>query len=151
MSKLFQTFQLPYSLHKPPYYQTILFHTIFLSGFVANYPKTSSFFWIFQCRISSLRKTTDSCSFLLQKYLIVANLSNLTLSPNHSIMYVCCWRRNWRVRSKLLPSVKTFLLLLTKSSNVRNFGFSLCFMFFFLFFLFLFSGLLIPPPQICRV
>ena len=149
MSKLFQTFQLPYSLHKPP--QTILFHTIFLSEFVSNYRKTSSFSWIFQCRISFLRKTTDSCSFLLKKYLIVANLSNITLSLNHSIMYVCCWRRNQRVRSKLLPSVKTILLLLTKSSNVRNFCFSLCLMFFFLFFLFLFSGLLIPPPQICRV
>ena len=33
--------------------------------FVVKYPKTSSFFWIFLCRNSSLTKTTDSCSFLL--------------------------------------------------------------------------------------
>ena len=130
MSKLYQTFQSPYSFHKPP--QTTLFHTTFRSESMVKYPKIS-FFWIFQCRNSSLTKTTDSCSFLLKKYLIVVNLSNITLSLNHSIMYVCCWRRNQQARNKLLPSMKTFLLLLTKSSNARNFCFSLCFIFFFVF------------------
>ena len=59
-----------------------------------KYLKTSSFFWIFLCRNSSLTKTTNSCFFLLKKYLIVVNLSHVTLSFNHSIMYICCWRRN---------------------------------------------------------
>ena len=143
MSKVYQTFQSVYSLHKHP--QTILFHTTFLSEFVVRYPKTSSFFWIFQSRISSLTKTTDSSSFILKKYLTVINLSNITLSFNHSII------RNQRFRNKLLPSIKTFLLLLTMSPNARNFCFSLCFMSFFRFSLFLFSGLFRPLPQICTV
>ena len=139
MSKLYQTFQSPYCLHKSP--QTILFHTTFLSGFVVKYPKTSSFFRIFQCRNSSLTKTTDSCAFLLKTYLIVVNLSNInlsTLSLNHSMVYVCCWQRNQRARNKLFPLMKTFLLLLTKSPNSRNFCFSLCFMSFFYFFVSMF-------------
>ena len=134
MSKLYQTFQSPYSLHKPP--QTILFHTTFLSEFVVKYPKTSSFFWIFQCRNSSLTKTTGSCTFLLKKYLIVVNLSNITLSLNHSIMYVCCWQRNQRARNKLLPSMETFQLLIAKPTNSRNFCLSLYFISLFCFFRF---------------
>ena len=60
-----------------------------------KHPKASSFFWIFLCRNSSLTKATDSCFFLLKKYLTVVNLSHITLSLNHSIMsYNCCWRRN---------------------------------------------------------
>ena len=137
MSKLYQTFQSLYSLHKPP--QTILFHTTFLS----------------ERRNSSLTKTTDSCFFLLKKYLVLVNLSNTTLSLSHSIVYVFCWQRKQRSRNKLLPSMKTFLLLLTKSSNARNFCFFLCFMSFFrffcFFFLFPFSGLLKPLPQTYKV
>ena len=149
MSKLYQASQSPYySLHKPP--QTILFHTTFLNELVIKYPKTSSFFWIFQCRNSSLTKTTSSCSFLLKTYLIVVNLSNITLSLNQSIMYVCCWRRNQRSRNRLLPSMKKFLLLPTKSPNARNFCLSLLYVSVW-FFLFLFSSLLRPLPQIYRV
>ena len=140
MSKLYQTFQSPYSLCKPP--QTISFHTTFLSEFVVKYPKTSSFFWIFWCRNSSLTKTTDSHFFLLKKYLVVVNLSNITLSLNHSIMYVCCWRRNQRARKTLEPSMETFLLLLTKSRNTRNFSFSLCSMSVSFFFCFRFLAYL---------
>ena len=51
-----------------------------------NYPKTSSFFWIFSCRNFFLTKATDSCFLLLKKYLIVVDLSRITLSLNHSIM-----------------------------------------------------------------
>ena len=40
------------------------FTLTFLSEFVVKYLKTSSFFWIFLCRNSSLTKTTDSYSFL---------------------------------------------------------------------------------------
>ena len=136
MSKLFQTFQSLYSLRKPP--QTILFHTTLLSEFVVKYQKTSSFFWIFQSRNSSLTKTIDSCSFLLKKYLTLVNLSNINLSLNHSIIYVCCWQRNQPTRNKLLPSMETSLLHLIKSPNARNFCFSLCFMTFFRFFVFVF-------------
>ena len=132
MSKLYQTFQSPYifaSLQRQ-----ILFHITLLSEFVVKYPKTSSFFWIFLCRNSSLTKTTDSCFFLLKKYPIVVNLSHVTLSLNHSI--ICCWRRNQRARNKLLRSMKTLLLLLTKSPNARKFCFFVCFLSFFCFFRF---------------
>ena len=61
---------------------------------VKNIQKHLFFFWIFLCRNSSLTKITNSCFFLLKKYLIVVNLSHVTLSFNHSIMYICCWRRN---------------------------------------------------------
>ena len=103
-----------------------------VSEFVVKYPKTSYFFVIFQCRNSSLTKTTDSCSFLLKKYFIVVNLRNITLSLNHSILYVCCWRRNQRARDK--SSMKTSFLLLTKSPNARSFCFSLYFSFVFFVF-----------------
>ena len=132
MSKLYQTFQSPYGLHKAP--QTSLFHTAFLSDFVIKYPKTFSYLWIFQCRNSSLTKTTDSCSFLLKAFLIVVNLSNITLSLNHSNMYVYCWQRNQRASNKLLTQINDFLLLLTKSPNVRIFCFSLCFLSLFCYF-----------------
>ena len=60
-----------------------------------KYPRTCSFFWSFLFWNSSLTETTDSCFFLLKKYLTVVNLSQVTLSLNHSIMsYICCWRRN---------------------------------------------------------
>ena len=57
-----------------------------VSEFVVKYPKTSYFFVIFQCRNSSLTKTTDSCSFLLKKYLTVVNLTLLYLSTIPSCM-----------------------------------------------------------------
>ena len=85
--------------------------------------KNIFFFWIFLCRNSSLTKTTDSCSSLL---LISATL------------YVCCLRRNQRARSKLLPSIKTLLLFLTKAPNARKLCFSPCFLSFFRFFRFRF-------------
>ena len=140
MSKLYKTFQSPYSLHKPP--QTIVFHTAFLSEFVVKYLKASSFFWIFQCRNSSLTKTTDSCSFLLKKYLIVVNLSNITLSLSHSIMYAL----TKKLESQKQASMETFLLLLTKSPNARNFCFSYCFLSLF-FFLFFFFGFVFWPIE----
>ena len=98
MSKLYQTFQSPYSLHKPPY--TILFHTSYLPQWVccqiskniffsSESSSAETLFW--QLFFDSL---TDSCSFLLKKYLIVVNHSNITLSLNHFIMYIYCWRRN---------------------------------------------------------
>ena len=141
MSKFYQTFQSPYSLHKSS--ETMLFYTILLSEFFVQYllkylSKKSSFFWIFQCRNSTLTKTTDSFHFLIKKYCIAVNLSNINLSLNHSIMYVCCWRRNQQARNNLLPSMKTLLLLLVKSPNARNFCFSLYFMSFFSFFCFRF-------------
>ena len=43
-----------------------------------KYPKVSSFFWFFLCRNSSLTKATDSCFFLLKKYLTVVNLSHVS-------------------------------------------------------------------------
>ena len=87
------------------------FKLTFLSEFVIKYLKTSSFFWIFLCRNSSLTKTTDSYSFLC-----------------------CCWRKKLVSQNrKLLLSMKTLLLLLTKSCNARKFCFSVCFLSFFRF------------------
>ena len=102
-----------------------------------RYPKISSFFWIFLCRKSSLTKTTGSWCFLLKKYLIVVNLSHISLSLNHSIKYVCCWQKNEGARNKLLPPMKTLLLLLTKSPNARKFCSSYCYLSFVRFFRFL--------------
>ena len=121
----------------------------FLSDFVVKCPQTSSFFFIFQCRNPSLTKTVDSCSFLLKKYLIVVNLSNIALSLSHSITYVCYWRRNYQARNKLWPSMKTFLLILTESPNARNLFLYLLYV-FLSFSSFLFFGLLRPLLQICR-
>ena len=47
--------------------------------------------------------------------------------------HVFCWQRN-----KLRLSMKTLLLLLTKSLNARKFCFSVCFLSFFRFFRFRF-------------
>ena len=99
--------------------------------------ETTSFFWIFLCRNSSFTKTTDSCFFLLKKYLIVVNLSHNTLSLNHYIMYVCCWQRNQK-QALLLRVMKTLLLLLAKSPSAKKFCFLICFQSFLRFFRFRF-------------
>ena len=88
MRKLCQTFQSPYSLHKPPYCFTL---PCFLSVcFAVKSSKPSSFFWIFLCKNSSSTKTTDSRYFLLKAtwpshslFLISVTLHSLSL--NHSI------------------------------------------------------------------
>ena len=135
MSKLYQTFQSPYifaSLQRQ-----ILFHITLLSEFVVKYPKTSSFFWIFLCRSSSLTKTTEYYSFLLKKYLIFVNLCHITLSLNNSIMYAAGGAKNLASQKRnLLLSINTLLLLLTKSPNARKFCFFVCFLSFFCFFRF---------------
>ena len=124
------------SIHKSP--QTIVFHTTFHSEFVVKYLKIS-FFWILQCRNSSMTKTTDSCSFLLKSYLIVVNLSNITLSLNHPIMYACYWRRNQRARNKLLPSMKTFCYSSPSHLTSETFVSPSALCLFFQFFVFVFQ------------
>ena len=128
MSKLCQTFQSPYSLHKPP--QTILFHT-YLPRVCGQISKNIFFFWMFLWRNSSLTKTTDSYSFILKKYLNFVNLCHITLSLNHSIMCAAVGAKKLaNQKRKILLSMKTLLLLLTKSSKSPN----TCFMSFFCFF-----------------
>ena len=113
---------------------SLCFTLIFLSEFVVKYPKASSFFWIFLCRNSSSTTTTDSYSFLLKKYLIFVNLCHITLSLNHSIMYAALGAKKLATQKrKLLLSMKTLLLLLTKSPNARKFCFSVCFLSFLFF------------------
>ena len=125
------------SVHRP--YCFTLPSSVSVSEFVVkNIRRHVLFFWMFLYRNSSLTKATDSCSFLLKKYFIVVNLSHITLSLNHSMMCVCCWRRNQRTRNMLLPSIKCLLLLLTKSPNARKCCFSVCFLPFFRFFRFRF-------------
>ena len=113
------------SLHRP-----FCFTLTFLE-FVVKYPKTSSFFWMFLWRNSSLTKTTDSYSFILKKYLSFVNLCHITLSLNHSIMYAAVGAKKLaNQKRKILLSMKTLLLLLTKSPKSPN----TCFMSFFWFF-----------------
>ena len=113
------------SLHRP-----FCFTLTFLE-FVVKYPKTSSFFWMFLWRNSSLTKTTDSYSFILKKYLSFVNLCSITLSLNHSIMYAAVGAKKLaNQKRKILLSMKTLLLLLTKSPKSPN----TCFMSFFCFF-----------------
>ena len=57
-----------------------------------------------------------------------------TLHISHPFHHVCCWRRN-----KLWISMKTLLLLLTKSCNERNFVSTSCFCLSFVFFVFFIS------------
>ena len=119
------------SLHRP-----FCFTLTFLE-FVVKYPKTSSFFWMFLWRNSSLTKTTDSYSFILKKYLSFVNLCHITLSLNHSIMYAALGAKKLATQKrKLLLSMKTLLLLLTKSPNARKFCFSVCFLSFLFFLIF---------------
>ena len=88
MRKLCQTFQSPYSLHKPPYCFTLPY---FLSVcFAVKSSKPSSFFWIFLCKNSSSTKTTDSRYFLLKTTwpshsLFLISIILHSLSLNHSI------------------------------------------------------------------
>ena len=91
------------------------------------------------------QKTTDSCSFLLKKYLIVVNLSHITLSLTlfYPFYLDCFWRRNLLARTKLFFLMKTLFQLFSKSPNARKFCFSFCFLSFYrFFFLFLIFGLL---------
>ena len=120
MSKLFNPLIAFTSLHRP--YCVTLRCSVSVNLW-SKILKNIFFLWIFLCRNSSLTKTTDSCSSLL---LISATL------------YVCCLRRNQRARSKLLPSIKTLLLFLTKAPNARKLCFSPCFLSFFRFFRFRF-------------
>ena len=106
------------SLHRP-----FCFTLTFLE-FVVKYPKTSSFFG---CSCGE----TDSYSFILKKYLNFVNLCHITLSLNHSIMCAAVGAKKLaNQKRKILLSMKTLLLLLTKSSKSPN----TCFMSFFCFF-----------------
>ena len=134
MSKLCQIFQSPYSLHS--LHRPFCFTLTFLSKFVVKYPK-ASFFWFFFHRKSLLTKTTDSYFFLLKHYLSFVNLCHITLSLNLSIMYAAVGAKKLvSHKGKLLLSIKTLLLLLTKSPNARKFCFSVCSLSFFCFFRF---------------
>ena len=102
-----------------------------------KYPKTYSFFSIFLCKNSSLTKAFDSCSFLLKKYLIIVNLSHITLSLNHSIKYVCCW---WTRKPEASYCIRWKLYCYSSTSHLtpRDFGSPSAFCFSFVFFVFVF-------------
>ena len=136
MIKLYHTFKSPCSLRKPP--QTISF-TLWSSSVSVSeiVVKNICKHLIFSgSRNSSLTKTTYSCPFQLKKYLIVVNLSHITLCLNHSFMYAVGEETS---EPEISYSMKTLLVLLTNSPNARKFCFSLCFLSFFsLFFVFVF-------------
>ena len=64
---------------------------------------------------------------------ISLSLISITLHISQQFHHVYCWQIN-----QLPPSIKTFLLLLTNSSNWRKFCFSVCFCLSFVFFVFVF-------------
>ena len=115
----------------------ILFHTTFLSvsEFVVKNTRKHLLFSRSSCAETLFRQ--KQLSFLLKSILLLlisATLLYLSTIPS----CVCCWWRNKRARNKLLPSIKTLLLLLTKSPNARKFYFSIWFLSFFRFFVFVF-------------
>ena len=73
--------------------------------------------------------------FYLKSISFFVNLWHITLSLNHFIMYAAVGAKKLASQKrKLLLSMKTLLLLLTKSPNARKFCFSVCFLSFFCFF-----------------
>ena len=129
MSKLYQTFQSPYSLRKHP--STILFHSTLLSEFVAKYSETSFLSGSSSSEILFWQKQLIPVSF----YLKVSRCCCISVSqPFYHLCLLLA--KKLASRNKLLSSMKTFLLLLTKPPNARNFSFFLCFMSFFRFFRF---------------
>ena len=141
MRKLYQTFQSPYSFHKPPYCFTV--HPSILPQGVCDRILENLFFFLdlllqehffhwFQ-----LLSTKNNWNVLLF-------LTPITLRISQPFYHVWCWRRK-----KLPASMKTLLLLLTKSPIERNFFCPLSVL--LSFFSFSFSAQLRPLPQICRV
>ena len=118
MIKLYHTFKSPCSLRKPP--QTTSFTLSSSSVSVSEIVvKNILKHLIFSgSRKVSLTKRTYSCSFQLKKYLIVINLSHITLSLDHSFMYAVGKETS---EPETSYSMKTLLLLLTKSPNARKF------------------------------
>ena len=101
---------------------------------VQKYPKTTSFFWIFLCRNSSLTKTTVPASFYLKSIsLLLISVTLHYLSTIPSCMSAvgeetsepetsCCVR--WKLYCYSSPSH------LTPENFVSSFDFSLPFVFF---------------------
>ena len=93
----------------------------------------------FQLRFHRLSTKNN---WIISLFLISIALHSLS-QPSHRFF---CWRKN-----KHLLSMKTLLLLLNKSPNMRKFCFSVCFLSFFRFFSFSFFGLLRSLQQSSRV
>ena len=154
MSKLYQTFQSPYSLHKPPY--TILFHTSYLPQWVCCQISENIFFFLnllvqkLFFDNSSLTLQLISATFYLKSIsllLITARL--LYLSTISSCMSAAgeetsepeisyCLR--WKLFCYSSPSHLTPETFVSPSALCLS-----------LFFLFAFSGLLRPLSQTFRV
>ena len=116
MSKLFQTFQSPHSLHKPPH------------PYCFTLPSSHEFCGqIFENIFFSL-------DLLVQKIFFDKNHWFQLLSPKNDWTIPSCLL----LAKRLWLSMKTLLLLLTKSHYSRKFCFSVCFRSFFCFFLFCF-------------
>ena len=130
MSKLYQTFQSPYSLTS---LRTVSHYIPLpcLREFVVKSTKTCSFFWIFFYKNTSFSKTTDSSSFQLKDWSLSFFSIPIKLRISQPSYHVCCW---WR--KILYDSIKTLLLFLINSLKARKFCFSIRFLFFFLFFSF---------------
>ena len=140
ISKLYQTFKWPCSLHKPR--QTICFilSSLFLSVSVSEFV------------VKNIRRhllfSRSSCgeTLLLQKQLIpdpfdLKSISLLLISATlHYLLIIPSCHAVGEETSEPETSylMKTLLLLLTKSPNARKFFFSPYFLSFFYFFVFVF-------------
>ena len=114
---------------------------------VVKFPKTSSFFWISYCRKSSIFDKNHWFQLLSMKndWIIALFLISITfhgLCLGDSIMSSFCW-----LKDILWLSMKTLLLLLTKSPNARKSVSRLALCLSSVFFVFAFWPLL----QICKV
>ena len=141
MSKIRQTFQSPYKSSQAP----MLFYTIYLpliSGLCdpCNCGQISKniFFFpnflmqkIFFDKNHWFQLLSTKNDLIISLLLISITLHSLSLS--HSIMSSFCWQKY-----NLWLSMKTLLLLLTKSPNARKLCFSDCSLYFFPFFRFRF-------------
>ena len=110
------------SLHRPWCFTLPSSVTCSVSEFVVkNIRKHVLFFWIFLYRRSFLTKPTDSCSFLLKRYLVVVP----SLLFHHACLLLV--KKLTISRYAITPWMKPLLLLLTKSPNARKFCSSICF------------------------
>ena len=134
MSKLFLTFQSPHSLHKPPhpYCFTLpsshefcgqIFENIFFSLDLL----VQKLFFDKNHWFQLLSTKND---WIISLFLISITLHSLSVNPAISSCLL--------LAKKLWLSMKTLLLLLTKSHYARKFCFSVCFLSFFCFFRFCF-------------
>ena len=134
MSKFCQTFQSPYSLHKPPY----CFHIAFFSLTEVCGQIFGNIFFFLDLLVQKIyfdknhwfRLLSTKNEWIISLFLISVLLHNLSVS--HSTFLLLAKKTRFDFQSK------TLLLLFTKSPNMRKFCSSVCSLTFFRFLRFCF-------------